>query len=112
MIHNFISILTDSKGDRIPEGDDNESESELEEALIQATPTQSGGGASKRKNLEDPDEHFISKIAHLVSQKLSQNPNQIHPRPVSSTWSNYDLSPPSTSVMGNVNTTPGAVYQS
>jgi hypothetical protein len=68
--------------------------------------TQSGRG-SKRKLLEDPNEHFITKIAHLVSQKLSPDSIQTTARPVSTNWLNYDLSPPSTSVMGNVNTTPG-----
>ena len=86
----------------------NSDDNNLEEALIESS-TQSGSG-TKRKNLDDdPDEHYITKIAHLVSQRLSATttPSQTSARPIYSNWSNYDLSPPSTSVMGNVNTTPG-----
>ena len=48
-----------------------------------------------------------------MSQRFTPNSFQTipsAPRPVISNWSNYDLSPPSTSVMGNVNTTPALPF--
>ena len=50
--------------------------------------------------------HFpgIAKISKS-SQKLTPNAHDTA-RPVVSNWSNYDLSPPSTSVIGTANTTP------
>lgn len=69
---------------------------------------QSGRGEnlnSKRKYSDDTD--FIAKVAHLVSQQI--NP-MVSARPVSSAWSNFDLSPPSTSVIGNTNTLPPLHY--
>ena len=49
-------------------------------------------------------------MANLVTQRLSENSTQPSARPVISNWSNYNLSPPATSVIGNVNTTPALPY--
>ncbi len=64
---------------------------------------QSGSG---NKNSSENDE-FISKVAELVGQKL--NP-LLNARPVVSTWSNFNTSLPSTSVIGSVNTDPPLHY--
>jgi hypothetical protein len=44
-----------------------------------------------------------------VSQRLSPH-IQPQPRPVNTQWSNFNLSPPSTSVIGTTNTTPAIHY--
>ena len=59
------------------------------------------GSGSKRKLA--PKDKFIDKVAELVSKRL--NPITAA-RPVNSSWSNFDLSPPSTSIIGSVNTSP------
>ena len=59
------------------------------------------GSGSKRKLA--PKDKFIDKVAELVSQRF--NPI-IAARPVNSAWSNFDLSPPSTSIIGNTDTSP------
>ena len=68
--------------------------SKIEDAILQSS-SQTGGGFT---------EDILSKIAQLVAQRL--HPHLEAPRPVVSNWSNYDLSPPSTSVIGTANTTP------
>ena len=109
----YYFILSDAKGEGNQQiaDDDDESEtasdnSQIEDALLKSS--QSGSGV-KRKLVDVEDQHLITKLAHLVSQNLvSQKliPEFPKPRPVISNWSNYDLSPPSTSVLGTVNTTP------
>lgn len=72
---------------------------------------QFGSGNLKRRASDVDDESFISKVANLVSQRLNPNQNPLaSARPVNTGWTNYDLSPPSTSVIGNVNTTPPVHY--
>ena len=63
---------------------------------------QSGSGLSNPK--QKTDEDFITKVATLVTERLS-NPLQ-SARPVNTSWTNYNLSLPSTSVIGTVDTTP------
>ena len=64
--------------------------------------TQSGSGLLKRASNENQD--FISKVAALVSEHLK--PNVQEARPVSTNWSNFNLLPPSTSVIGTTDTRP------
>ena len=62
-----------------------------------------GGSGSKRKHSQqEPDEQFISKVAHLVTENLKPT----IARPVNTGWTNFNLLPPSTSVIGSVNTAP------
>ena len=65
----------------------------------------------KRPFSDNDDTNFIAKVADLVSQRLqsAQNP-LVNARPVNTSWTNYNLTPPSTSVIGNVNTTPPLHY--
>lgn len=81
-------------------------ETETENADVEESLTQFGSGASLRDN----DTDFIEKVATLVSQRLQTHNPMSGARPVISGWTNYDLSPPSTSVIGNVNTTPPLRY--
>jgi hypothetical protein len=53
------------------------------------------------------NDQFISKVAELVGQKLSP---LLNARPVVTSWSNYNTSLPSTSVIGSVNTDPPLPY--
>ncbi len=46
-------------------------------------------------------------MAHLVKQQLNPLADA---RPMVTTWSNFDLTPPSTSVIGSVNTSPPLHY--
>jgi len=76
-----------------------------DEDLNSADQQGSGSEKSKIHDITDPD--FISKIAHLVKQQIGPLSAA---RPVVTTWSNFDLTPPSTSVIGSVNTTPPLHY--
>ena len=75
----FSYLFSDSKEDNSTDSDENSENSKVEDALIQSA-NQSGSGSLKRKiaATDNTDEIFISKVAHLVSQKL--NPTQT-PRP-------------------------------
>jgi hypothetical protein len=97
----------DSKIDDDDDDSDSRSQTNVEDALIQSS-SQIGSGSLKRKRKSsETNDDFITKVAHLVSQKFSNAEIPIpRPRPVNTTWSNYDLTPPSTSVFGNVNTSP------
>ena len=97
------------------DNDDNGSESEdskVEAALIQSTSQIGSGFKRKRSKTNEShenyeDDNFISKVAKLVAERFNPIPT---PRPVNTTWSNFNLSPPATSVLGNVNTTPPLHY--
>ena len=68
---------------------------------------QSGSGLLKRPSAEKED--FISKVATLVSERLKSDSTP-QARPVYTNWSNFNLSPPGTSVIGTTNTTPPIHY--
>ncbi len=71
---------------------------------------QSGSGLQREKLNDITDPEFISKVAHLVRQQINpSNPLQ-SARPVASSWSNFDLTPPSSSVIASVNTNPPLHY--
>ena len=58
-----------------------------------------------KKNIHDQE--FIGKIVKLVTEQITNPTNPLKDaRPVNSTWSNFDLSPPSTSVINSANTVP------
>ena len=87
-------LIPNLKGSGEDQANSSDSEDQTDSNLLQS------GSGSKRKLDED---QFIHKVAHLVTKKL--NPLALA-RPVSSAWSNFDLSPPSTSVIGSADTTP------
>ena len=74
----------------------------MDESLLQSGSGLTNSDVHKRKL--SPDDDFITKVATLVTERLS-NPLQ-SARPVNTLWTNYNLSPPSTSVIGSVQTTP------
>ena len=80
---------------------ENDEDNGFERNLIQ-----SGSGASGTSHHQDDD--FISKVAELVSKKLNNPLSKA--RPVSSSWSNFALSPPSTSIINSADTNPPIHY--
>ncbi len=66
---------------------------------------QTGSGETKPRKSDDED--FIQKVAYLVGEKL--NP-LLKARPVSTLWSNYDISLPSTSLLETPDSTPPLHY--
>ena len=70
---------------------------------------QSGSGEKRNQFIPDVnDDDFISKVALLVHGKLN-NPLS-SARPTTNSWTNFDLSPPSTSVIDSANTDPPLPY--
>ena len=76
-------------------------DSELDDGLIQ-----SGGGGAQ-------NEDFVSKVARLIAERL-KNESKDNPlsqaQPVTTAWSNFALSAPSTAVTKSDNTTPPLHY--
>ena len=70
---------------------------------------QSGSGlpssANRKRTLEYNESDFIAKVASLVKNQLQSSTSMIT-NPVSTVWRNFDLSPPSTSLIVAENTTP------
>jgi hypothetical protein len=75
------------------------------EPAIDESLNQTGSGESKAQKSDDED--FIQKVAYLVGEKL--NP-LLNARPVSTIWSNYDISLPSSSTFAAPNSTPPLRY--
>ena len=85
-----------------PETESDESDEVNEDSLLQ-----SGKGMTLPLKRKFNTDVFIAKVAKLVTKKLSTTAPTLHnARPVNTGWTNFDLSPPSTSVIGSVNTTP------
>jgi hypothetical protein len=99
---NFISVLL-----LISESKDSESKDDETETIDTNAFEQSGSGLHKSKLNDLTDSEFISKVAHLVQQQIQP---LVSARPVASSWSNVDLSTPSTSAIASVNTNPPLHY--
>ena len=87
-----------------------------DEESVDKSLIQSGSGLKsnfkKRKISDDDDDEFISKVARaaatIVTENL-QNPLK-NARPVNTTWTNFNLSAPSTSIINSPNSTPPLHY--
>ena len=96
----FLFSASTSKGSGSTEHEDlHHDELEEENPLIQS------GAGHLKKNTND--EELIGRIVKLVTEQITNSSNPLKDaRPVNTTWSNFDLSPPSTSVINSANTVP------
>ncbi len=95
MLHIYLLFFFFSESSNLPKNNSDNGE-------ITLTPSnQQGSGNNKSTDLEE-NEDFISKVAHLVGQKL--NHPLINARPVVNTWSNYERSFPNTAAVATPDT--------
>ena len=92
--------MSGHKGAGRQEFDSSTSTENEEDSILKQT---GSGKVKKRKRLHlHEDNEFIAKVAHLVTENLKPT----IARPVNTGWTNFNLLPPSTSVIGSVNTAP------